>query len=588
MPGDRPEVPRVLAQVALERARVLAPVVLVAVTAALLLSEQTNIPLSWPVIAYNLVIIAAMGSLTAALLLRRVPERFAHWTLAFLWWTPVASTLVSLYFSQSELLVLLLVLETSTAAMMLHSGFLVASFVMVDAVFGVIVARQDSRNALLYVVVLATTQLFAVLLHALMRQSLVRAETHRFAEAQTARELAHQLEELKHSEDERAKLRDQLFHVQRMEAVGTLAAGLAHDMNNVLAAITTFTELSLRETQNPQARDDLRQVLREAGRGAELTRGLLAFARRGQYRKQTLEIEGVIADVVPLLARTLPKSIEIRTELALPNACIEGDATLLGQALVNLGLNAADAMNGAGTLRIGGDLVELDRSAAEAMCVAPGRYTRLWVIDTGSGMDQSTRDRVFEPFFTTKPIGKGTGLGLAVVWGAVQGHRGAITVDSAPGQGTTFWIYLPVTANVPTAKAIAKGSGEFDRRGTVLVVDDEVGVRTALARLLVEMGFAVIEAANGEEALARHAEAEHDIELVILDMGMPVMDGGECFRRLRERSSVPVLIATGYAVEKDAQSLVAAGAALLEKPFTGEALGREIERLLGISARVTA
>jgi two-component system cell cycle sensor histidine kinase/response regulator CckA len=329
-------------------------------------------------------------------------------------------------------------------------------------------------------------------------------------------------------------------------------------------------------------------VLREADRGAELTRGLLAFARRGQYRKQTLEIESVIADVVPLLARTLPKSIEIRTELALPNACIEGDPTLLGQALVNLGLNAADAMNGAGTLRIGGDLVELDASSAEAICVEPGRYTRLWVIDTGSGMDESTRNRVFEPFFTTKPIGKGTGLGLAVVWGAVQGHRGAITVDSAPGAGTTFWIYLPVTANEPAPKAVANGSGEFVRRGTVLVVDDEVAVRTAFSRLLVHMGFAVVQAANGEEALARHAEHEREIELVILDMGMPVMDGRECFRRLRERSNVPVLIATGYAVEKDAQSLVAAGAGLLEKPFTSEALGREIERLLGVSARVTA
>jgi len=333
MAGERPELSRVLAQVALERARVLSPVVLIAVISSLLLSETTNIPLSWPVIAVNLVVIAAMSALTVALLRRRVPERYAHAVLAFLWWTPVSSSLVSFYFSQSELLVLLLVLEMSTAAMMLHSASVIASFLVVDVVFAASVASSDNHNALLYMIVLATTQMFAVLLHALMRQSLVRAETHRFAEAATARELAHQLEELKRSEDERAKLRDQLFHVQRMEAVGTLAAGLAHDMNNVLAAITTFTELSLRETREPQLREDLGQVLREADRGAELTRGLLAFARRGQYRKQTLEIESVISDVVPLLARTLPKSIEIRTELALPKACIEGDPTLLGQAL---------------------------------------------------------------------------------------------------------------------------------------------------------------------------------------------------------------------------------------------------------------
>src|SRR5262249_33137122 len=265
----------------------------------------------------------------------------------------------------------------STAAMMLHTQVLVGSFVAVDIVFVAASIRNDPNGALLYIVVVTTTQLFAVLLHALMRRSLVHAETHRLAEAATARQLAIQLAELKRSEEERGKLRDQLFHVQRMEAVGTLAAGLAHDMNNVLAAITTFTELLLRDAQDPQAREDLRQVLREADRGAELTRGLLAYSRRGQYRKQTLEIESVIADVLPLLARTLPKTIDIRAEIAMSHACIEGDPTLLGQALVNLGMNAADAMNGAGTLRIGGDLIDLDNATAKAMCIEPGAYTRL-------------------------------------------------------------------------------------------------------------------------------------------------------------------------------------------------------------------
>ena len=249
--------------------------------------------------------------------------------------------------------------------------------------------------------------------------------------------------------------------------------------------------------------------------------------------------------------------------------------------LVNLGLNAADAMAGAGTLVIAGDVVELDDAHAGALCIVAGSYARLRVTDTGVGMDEPTRSRVFEPFFTTKPIGKGTGLGLSLVWGAVQGHDGAVTIDSKPGEGSTFSVYLPVSDAEPTEPPTAWGSGRIRRRGTVLIADDEPAVRASIVRMLGRIGLTVLDAPDGAEALRLFDEHRRVIGLVILDMGMPVMDGASCFHELRRRSQVPVLIATGYAVDEDAQKLVAAGARLLEKPFSLEALSREIETLMG-------
>jgi two-component system cell cycle sensor histidine kinase/response regulator CckA len=274
---------------------------------------------------------------------------------------------------------------------------------------------------------------------------------------------------------------------------------------------------------------------------------------------------------VPLLQRTLPKTIAIRQQLAVDDACVDADPLHIQQALINLGLNAADAMAGSGTLEITAEIV--------------GARLKLRVTDTGKGMDAPTRLRVFEPFFTTKAPGHGTGLGLSIVWGIVHAHGGTIEVASEVGRGSSFTIHLPVTTRRQAPRASRMGSQPLAAGHTVLVVDDEPAVRKSTTRILERMGLTVITAGDGAEALQVFSDR---VDVVILDMRMPVMGGAECFRALREKSSVPVLIATGYAVEKDAQSLVAAGAGLLEKPFTSEALGREIERLLGVSARVTA
>jgi len=273
-----------------------------------------------------------------------------------------------------------------------------------------------------------------------------------------------------------------------------------------------------------------------------------------------------------MLERTLPKSIEIRTELPDTQVCVEADPVHLEQAVVNIAVNARDAMNGAGTLWIRGDL-------------HAGR-ARLRVTDTGIGMDEATRLRLFEPFFTTKPLGKGTGLGLSTVWGIVQAHDGTITVESRPGMGSTFSISLPVSSANPTLRMSYSRLPTADERkalrGTVMVVDDEEAVRNTSKRLLERMGLDVITAEHGEDALAKLTPA---IELVVLDMGMPVMGGPECFRRIRERSNVPVLIATGYAADEDAQAIVAQGASLLEKPFTSTQLKHEVARLLARASR---
>ena len=387
--------------------------------------------------------------------------------------------------------------------------------------------------------------------------------------------------ELAHVNQHVARLHDQLLHPQRVESAGTLAAGLAHDMNNVLAAIMGLAEVALDDRLDPRLRSDLEQIVSEAERGAGLTRSLLAFSRKGQYRKQVLEIDDTLRDALPLLAHTLPKTIELRCELGAGAVRVDGDPVQLVQVLVNFALNAADAMHGAGVLSLASAVVELEAEPAQLLELAPGRYVRLRVTDTGSGMDDATRRRIFEPFFTTKPVGKGTGLGLALVWGVVKGHLGAVDVESELGNGTSFSVYLPVTeAPLPAARGSTGLRRDLPADTTILVVDDEPVVRAGITRILERIGYTVLGAADGAEALRAFAAHQASIGLVVLDMGMPVMDGAECFRQLRRVSGVPVLIATGYALDEQLQAMIAHGAAVIEKPFSSASLLVEVTRLL--------
>jgi len=552
------------AEVTLQRSRVLAPLIALVQLLALLTSNDAGIPLTPGIIALNASVITIGVGLSAMLFARRVPDRYANAAATFVFWSPLITSGCSFIVTHQQHLFVLLLLEMCAGAVMLSSRWLVGSFVVFDALFAPFAFELETNEVAFAMLAMVAAQTFAAVIQRLMVQSLAESE-QRFVE-------------LARSEQARAELADQLVHAQRLEAVGTLAAGLAHDMNNVLAAIMGLADGLAETVEDPTARQDASDILREAERGAELTRGLLSFSRRGHYRREVMRVGTLVEDVSSMLGRTLPKTVTIAKHVHDDFACVEGDPTQFSQALVNLGINASDAMTGNGKLVIEADVETVE--AGSALSLPAGRYARLRVTDTGTGMDAATRDRVFEPFFTTKPMGKGTGLGLALVWGVVKKARGTVTIDSELGKGSTFSIYLPLSSQQPVAAVSPAASGRM-QRGTVLVIDDEPAVRATTTRMLERLGLRALAADGGKAGLALFDKHAAEIGLVVLDMGMPEMNGAEVYRALRTRSNVHVLIATGYAVEEELQGLVANGARVIEKPYRIADLEVEVERALG-------
>ncbi|MCE9574581.1 MAG: response regulator [Deltaproteobacteria bacterium] len=560
----------VLAPVVRERARVLGAAVFAALAfylagAGLLYTrpDPTTAAVDW-------LLLGVLGVLALGFALRWISERWVHHASMAALWCPMAATLLTFHSTGEPVFAILIALLIMSTGVLLHTPLVVGTIAVTDAI--AIPLLSSVPHGTMWTSAIVTATLFALLIHILMRSALVRAEVHRLAQATTARELAGRVAELEQAHLERAALQDQLLHAQRMDAIGTLAAGVAHDMNNILFSISNLANLLLEDAAAPAARGDLDEIVAQAGRGAVLTRGLLTFSRRGQYRRQVVVLGDVIRDLIPLLRRTLPKSITIREDLDVGDARVDGDPVHIGQVILNLGLNAADAISGDGQLVV------------SARVVSGGRV-RITVSDDGKGMDAATRARIFEPFFTTKPLGQGTGLGLSTVWGIVQAHDGTIEVDSAPGKGTSFHIELPMTASPRPAPSPRPRTAPLTSKGAALVVDDEPSIRESTRRHLERMGLSVTTAGNGVEALAAmfggpDGATGAAFDLVVLDMGMPVMGGAECFRQIRTRSDVPILIATGYAHEREVQVLVAAGAILLEKPYPATDLQREVARLL--------
>ncbi len=363
----------------------------------------------------------------------------------------------------------------------------------------------------------------------------------------------------------------QLLQAQKMEAIGRLAGGVAHDMNNALQGIIVTAELLTDEGATDELRADAEAILLSARRAAELTRNLLGFARHGPNRQEPVRPETLVTSVVGMLARTLDKGIQVETSFAAELAAVEGDPAQLYHALLNLCINAADAIGERGVLTLGAHLVTLDEDAARIRELVAGPHVVLSVKDTGTGMDDATRQRAFEPFFTTKPVGQGTGLGLAMVYGTVKRHRGAIEVDSALGQGSTFRIFLPAMPHVEEVAVERPRPVAAPRvgAGRVLVVDDEPMLRTMVQRILEKHGYQVSVAANGQAGLAALA-TEAPFDLVLLDMAMPVMAGPEMFRRARAADpSLRVLLTSGFASTEDSQALLREGAyGLVSKPYS--------------------
>ena len=382
---------------------------------------------------------------------------------------------------------------------------------------------------------------------------------------------------------ERRRLENQLRQSQKLEAVGQLASGVAHDFNNLLAVINSYTELAVMSLPiGDPLRADLEQVQEAGTRAAALTRQLLAFSRRQVLQPVVLSVNAVASGVEKMLRRVIGEDIELRLTLASDLASVRADPAHLEQVLLNLVLNARDAMPRGGALVIETRNVELDEAYARGHAdVKPGPHVLLAVSDTGCGMDADTMSRIFEPFFTTKEPGKGTGLGLATVYGIVKQSGGHVTVHSEVGRGTTFRIYLPrevaQAAAPPPRREASRGGSE-----TVLVVEDDESVRRLVHRVLEPAGYAVLSAASGAEALELCERRADPIHLMLTDVVMPAMDGSALAARLRpRRPGMRVLYMSGYMDDAVAQhGLAAPGPDFLHKPFTAADLLHKVREAL--------
>jgi len=387
----------------------------------------------------------------------------------------------------------------------------------------------------------------------------------------------------KAAEAERRELEEQLRQAQKMEAVGRLAGGVAHDFNNVLASVLGFAEL-LRDTiRDPRLAADLEQIELAAQRGRELVDRILRFARRQELEKRPLDLPGVISDTVGLLRGTLPASIEIRTTLASAPERVLGDAVSLQQALVNLATNAAHAMPLGGRLEITAEtFYARDHFARMHPGLREGRYALVRVRDSGRGMDEATRARALEPFFTTKPPGEGSGLGLSIVHGIVQDHGGALWIESEPTLGTTVSCLLPLpddgldTPEAAERSEAPRGSGE-----RILYVDDEPALATLGRRRLVALGYRVEATEDPREALAWLEARPQEFDLLITDYSMPGLNGLELAQRARRQASdLPILLLTGYTEAFSEASAERVVSRIARKPIAAIDLAVAVRELL--------
>jgi two-component system cell cycle sensor histidine kinase/response regulator CckA len=367
-------------------------------------------------------------------------------------------------------------------------------------------------------------------------------------------------------------LASQLVHAQKMEAVGTLAGGIAHDFNNLLQAVQGYAELLLLpKGEGEPGYRELQEIRRAAKRGGELTRQLLTFSRKVESKLEPVDLNRIVENVRSLLERTIPKMIKIELHLTGNLHDVNADASQVEQILMNLALNARDALPDGGTLRIETKNVVLDEDDSRSKPeLSPGKYVLLAVDDSGQGIDKTILENIFDPFFTTKEVGKGTGLGLAMVYGIVKNHHGHITCVSKPGEGTTFEIYLPAVERSERASTIVTGT-EVLRGGheTVLLVDDDDSLRGLGEQILHRYGYTVMSAPDGESALQVYQESSDRIDLVVLDLIMPGMGGALCLQKLLEiNPAAKIIIASGYSFNGETQKATESGAkAFIQKPY---------------------
>jgi signal transduction histidine kinase/CheY-like chemotaxis protein len=400
--------------------------------------------------------------------------------------------------------------------------------------------------------------------------------------ARANEKLSREIIERQKAEEEKERIAEELLHAQKIEAIGTLAGGIAHDFNNILSIILGFTELALDELPPGADQSDLQEVFKAVNRGKNLVKQILEFSRNDPQQPESFLVQELINELKPLLRATIPTTVEIRTDLDPDCGPILVDPHQLQRVLANLAANGVQAMEERGTLTLSLKEIELAPNERPPQTgLSAGAYARISVTDTGCGIAPDLKKRIFEPFFTTKEVGKGTGMGLAVVHGIVTSNHGMIEVDSEPGVGTTFHLFFPITSEeiskpAPVSAVAQKG------RERIMVVDDEPTIVSLIERLLSSQGYTVTACTSGGEALEIIRSAPDSFDLVITDQTMPDLTGLELAEELRKlREDLPVILCTGYSSRIIPENIERAGIkTVMMKPVQLQELTRSIRSLL--------
>jgi signal transduction histidine kinase len=385
-------------------------------------------------------------------------------------------------------------------------------------------------------------------------------------------------------QENRKKMERQVQQLQKFEAIGKLAGGIAHDFNNVIGAILGYAEMGCEESPSGTVSHDRFQKIRDQANWAgRLTSQLLAFARRQMLQPRKTDLNNLVVEGMSLLRRVIGEQIEVRVVAACDLRVAVVDPAQIEQVLMNLCLNARDAMPQGGRLIIETQNIEIDREYCRLHAYArEGSFVVMSVSDTGTGMDAATAGRIFEPFFTTKEIGKGTGLGLATVYGIVKQHDGFIHLYSEPGKGTTFRIYLPAASGTAEPRQPKRDEQVPKGTETILLAEDNEGIQEAAKEMLEKLGYKVILASNGSEAIQTFTDNPGQFDLIILDVVMPKVSGPAAFSQMMAvRPDLRVLFSTGYTAEAASlNSLLEQGASILQKPYSLKSLGQTVRSVL--------
>jgi two-component system cell cycle sensor histidine kinase/response regulator CckA len=410
---------------------------------------------------------------------------------------------------------------------------------------------------------------------------LVSAKVFTLQQAPHAIVITRDISQLKTADQERKKLEAQLRHAHKMEAIGTLAGGIAHDFNNLLMGIQGRNSLMLTDTPAHHPHHEHLQGIEAYVRSAvDLTRQLLGFARGGKYEVRPINLNDLVADSARMFGRT-HKELRIQTALDPDLKAVEVDPGQIEQVLLNLYVNAWQAMPTGGDLYLKTANISFSLDDIPPVNLTPNAYVKVSVTDTGRGMDAATRERIFEPFFTTREMGRGTGLGLASVFGILRNHGGQITVHSEKGRGTTFHIYLPVSEkSIPQTKTV--GNDILPGSETILLVDDESMILEVGQKLLEKLGYKVKTASSGSMAIEIYHQERAAIGLVVLDMVMPTMGGGQTYDTLKSMNpDIRVLLSSGYSLNGQAADILRRGCrGFIQKPFDLGALSRKLREVL--------